>query len=136
MNASIVYGVLGLIGGVFYREFIKLNGFSTYTSLLVVHTHYFMLGMMFFLILALLEMNLHFMNDRTKRYVFFYHLGLNLTVIMLMIRGVIQVVYLNSLTTALNVVIAGIAGIGHLILGISLIMILISIKNAIKNMAY
>ena len=136
MNASIVYGVLGLIGGVFYREFIKLNGFSTYTSLSVVHTHYFMLGMMFFLILALLEMNLHFMNDRTKRYVFFYHLGLNLTVIMLMIRGVIQVVYLNSLTTALNVVIAGIAGIGHLILGISLIMILISIKNAIINMAY
>ena len=136
MNASIVYGVLGLIGGVFYREFIKLKGFSTYTSLSVVHTHYFMLGMMFFLILALLEMNLHFMNDRTKRYVFFYHLGLNLTVIMLMIRGVIQVVYLNSLTTALNVVIAGIAGIGHLILGISLIMILISIKNATKNMAY
>ena len=136
MNASIVYGVLGLIGGVFYRECIKLNGFSTYTSLSFVHTHYFMLGMMFFLILALLEMNLHFMNDRTKRYVFFYHLGLNLTVIMLMIRGVIQVVYLNSLTTALNVVIAGIAGIGHLILGISLIMILISIKNAIINMAY
>lgn len=136
INASIVYVALALVGGVFYREFIKLNGFSTYTSLSVVHTHYFMLGMMFFLILALLEMNLHFMNDRTKRYVFFYHLGLNLTVIMLMIRGVIQVVYLNSLTTALNVVIAGIAGIGHLILGISLIMILISIKNAIKNMAY
>ena len=133
---SIVYRVLGLIGDVFYREFIKLNGFSTYTSLSVVHTHYLMLGMVFFLILALLEMNLHFMNDRTKRYVFFYHLGLNLTVIMLMIRGVIQVVYLNSLTTALNVVIAGIVGIGHLILGISLIMILISIKNATKNMAY
>lgn len=136
INASIVYVALALVGGVFYREFIKLNGFSTYTSLSVVHTHYFMLGMMFFLILALLEMNLHFMNDRTKRYVFFYHLGLNLTVIMLMIRSVIQVVYLNSLTTALNVVIAGIAGIGHLILGISLIMILISIKNATKNMAY
>ena len=136
INASIVYVALALVGGVFYREFIKLNGFSTYTSLSVVHTHYFMLGMMFFLILALLEMNLHFMNDRTKRYVFFYHLGLNLTVIMLMIRGVIQVVYLNSLTIALNVVIAGIAGIGHLILGISLIMILISIKNATKNMAY
>lgn len=128
INASIVYAALALVGGVFYREFIKLNGFSTYTL--------FYVGNDVFLILALLEMNLHFMNDRTKRYVFFYHLGLNLTVIMLMIRGVIQVVYLNSLTTVLNVVIAGIAGIGHLILGISLIMILISIKNAIKNMAY
>ena len=128
INASIVYAALALVGGVFFREFIKLNSFSTYTL--------FYVGNDVFLILALLEMNLHFMNDRTKRYVFFYHLGLNLTVIMLMIRGVIQVVYLNSLTTALNVVIAGIAGIGHLILGISLIMILISIKNAIKNMAY
>lgn len=95
-----------------------------------------MLGMMFFLILALLEMNLHFMNDRTKRDVFFYHLGLNLTVIMLMVHGVIQVVYLNFLITAINVVIAGIAGTGHLILGILLIMILISIKNATKNTAY
>lgn len=79
INASVV---LALVDGVFYREFTKLNDLSTYTSLLVVHTHYFMLGMMFFLILALLEMNLHFMNDRTKRYVFFYHLRLNLTVIM------------------------------------------------------
>lgn len=78
-------------------------------------------------------MNLHFMNDRTKRYVFFYHLGLNLTVIMLMIRGVIQVVYLNSLTTALNVVIAGIAGIGYLNLDVSMILVLISIGNCIKD---
>lgn len=79
INASVV---LALVDGVFYREFTKLNDLSTYTSLSIVHTHYFMLGMMFFLILALLEMNLHFMNDRTKRYVFFYHLRLNLTVIM------------------------------------------------------
>lgn len=71
-------------------------------------------------------MNLHFVNDRTKRYVFFYHLGLNLTVIMLMVRGVVHVVNLNSLN----------AGIGHLILGILLVMILISIKSANKNMAY
>lgn len=58
INASIVYAALALVGDVFYREFIKLNGFSTYTSLSVVHTHYLMLGMVFFLILALLEMNL------------------------------------------------------------------------------
>lgn len=44
MNASIVYGVLGLIvGGVFYREFTKFNGFTDFTTLSVVHTHYLML---------------------------------------------------------------------------------------------
>lgn len=49
MNASIVYGVLGLIGVVFYREFTKLNGF---TILSVVHTYYLILGMVFFLIVG------------------------------------------------------------------------------------
>ena len=43
-----------------------------------------------------------------------------------MVRGVVHVVNLNSLN----------AGIGHLILGILLVMILISIKSANKNMAY
>lgn len=43
MNASIVYGVLGLIGGVFYRGFTKFNGFTDFTTLSVVHTHYLML---------------------------------------------------------------------------------------------
>lgn len=42
MNASIVYGVLGLIGGVFYREF---------TTLSVVHTHYLILGISMALVL-------------------------------------------------------------------------------------
>ena len=36
MLASIIYAVLALVGGVFYREFTKLNGF---TILSVVHTH-------------------------------------------------------------------------------------------------
>ena len=52
MNASIVYGVLGLIvGGVFYREFTKLNGFTGFTTLSVVHTHYLILGISMILVL-------------------------------------------------------------------------------------
>lgn len=49
MLASIIYAVLALVGGVFYREFTKLNGF---TILSVVHTHYLILGMVFFLIVG------------------------------------------------------------------------------------
>lgn len=51
MNVSIVYGVLGLIGGVFYREFSKLNGFTGFTTLSVVHTHYLILGISMVLVL-------------------------------------------------------------------------------------
>ena len=128
MNASIVYGVLGLIGGVCYREFTKLNGFTGFTTLSVVHTHYLMLGMLFFLMLVLLENNFHFIGNKVRKYLLFYHIGLNLTAIMLVVRGIVQVLSLN-----VSGLISGIAGIGHLILGISMVLVLISIRKCIKD---
>ena len=44
INYSIVYAVLAMIGGVFYREFTKMNGYTVWTTLSVVHTHYFIFG--------------------------------------------------------------------------------------------
>ena len=55
MNTALVYAVLAMVGGVFYREFTKFVGFTGKTTLSVVHTHYFMLGMALFLLLLLLE---------------------------------------------------------------------------------
>ena len=57
MNTALLYAVLAMAGGVFYREFTKFNGFDERTTLSVVHTHYFLLGMVFFLLLLLLEKN-------------------------------------------------------------------------------
>ena len=126
MNASIVYGVLGLMGGVFYREFTKMNGFTGFTTLSVVHSHYLMLEMVFFLLLVVVEKNFHFVDNKVLKYLLFYHMGLNLTVVMLTIRGVVQVLSLEVLSVVLS-------GIGHLILGISMILVLISIRNCIKD---
>lgn len=126
MNASIVYGVLGLVGGVFYREFTKLNGFTVFTTLSVVYTHYLMLGMAFFLMFVLLENNFHFIDNKVRKYLLFYHIGLNLTAVMLVIRGVVQVLSLNVSSAVLF-------GIAHLILGISMVLVLISIRNCIKD---
>lgn len=56
----------------------------------------------------------------------FYNIGLYLTAIMLVVRGVVQVLDLNIVSA----VISGIAGIGHIILGVSLILILLDIKKA------
>lgn len=122
MNYSIVYAVLALVGGVFYREFTKLNGYTNWTTLSVVHTHYFILGMMFFLILGLISLNINFKSNRA---VLFYNIGLNLMAIMLVVRGIVQVLDLN----VVSAVISGIVGIGHIILGISLILILLDIKK-------
>lgn len=54
---------------------------------------------------------------------------MNLTVVMLIIRGVVQVLSLDVSSAVLS----EIAGIGHLILGISMVLVLISIRNCIKD---
>ena len=43
MNAAQLYAILAMVGGVFYREFTKFQGFTGKTVLSVVHTHYFLL---------------------------------------------------------------------------------------------
>ena len=48
MNSALLYAAQALAGGVFYREFTKFSGFSGKTALAVVHTHYFLMGMVFF----------------------------------------------------------------------------------------
>ncbi|WP_270473245.1 DUF2871 family protein [Holdemanella porci] len=123
INYAIVYAVLALVGGVFYCEFTKINDYAVWTTLSVVHAHYFILGMMFFLILGLISMN---MNLKINRAVLFYNIGLNLTAIMLIVRGIIQVLDLN----VVSAFILGIASIGHIILGVSLILILLDVKKA------
>ena len=123
MLASIIYAVLALVGGVFYREFTKLNGF---TILSVVHTHYLILGMVVFLLLVLVEKNYSFINDNVRKYLLLYHIGLNLTVVMLVVRGVVQVLSLDVSSVVLF-------GIAQLILGIAMVLVLISIRNCIKN---
>lgn len=122
INYSIVYAVLALIAGVFYREFTKMNGYTDWTTLSVVHTHYFILGMMFFLILGLISLNIDFKSNRA---VLFYNIGLNLTAIMLVVRGIVQILGFN----VVSALISGIAGIGHIVLGVSLILILLDIKG-------
>ncbi|MFR4016075.1 MAG: DUF2871 domain-containing protein [Holdemanella porci] len=122
INYSIVYAVLAMIGGVFYREFTKMNDYTAWTTLSVVHTHYFILGMMFFLILGVVSTRVRFKPNHA---VLFYNIGLNLTAIMLVVRGTVQVLDLN----VVSALISGVAGISHIIFGVSLILILLDIKK-------
>ncbi len=133
MILSIIYASLALIAGVFYREFTKFNNFSSETTLSLIHTHYFVLGMFFFLILLLLEKSFSFSskNDNTNKKVgisiILYNIGLNLTTIMLLVRGIFEVISKEEITSKINGVISGVAGIGHILLGVFLILILIFI---------
>ena len=130
INLALLYAVLAMVGGVFYREFTKFNGFTGKTTLGVVHTHYFLLGMVFFLLLLLLEKNFSFTGAKTGRILAAYHVGLNLTAVMFVVRGVTQVLG-TALSSGMSAAISGIAGIGHILLGISLVLLLIQIKKGV-----
>lgn len=130
MNTALLYAVLAMIGGVFYREFTKFNGYTAKTTLSVVHTHYFLLGMVFFLLLLVLEKNFSFTGAKTGRVLAVYHAGLNLTAVMFVVRGITQVLGIK-LSSGMNAAISGIAGIGHIMLGISLVLLLLQIKRSV-----
>ena len=134
MNSALLYAALALAGGVFYREFTKFSGFSGKTALAVVHSHYFLLGMVFFLLLLVLEKSFAFSGPKTGRALALYHAGLNLTAVMLAVRGVTQVRGL-SLTAGMDAALSGMAGIGHILLGLGLILLLLQMRAKVMSPA-
>ncbi len=130
INAALLYAILAMAGGVFYREFTKFNGFTGKTTLSVVHTHYFLLGMVLFLLLLLLEKSFSFTGPKTGLVLAVYHVGLNLAALMLVVRGVAQVLA-SELSSGMSAAISGMAGIGHILLGASLVILLVQIRRSV-----
>ncbi|MGX4687085.1 DUF2871 domain-containing protein [Vagococcus sp. JNUCC 83] len=115
-RASLSYMIIGLIGGVYFREMTKFNDFEGWTQLSVVHTHTLILGMFFFLIVLLLEKNFNLTKHKNfKKFYMFYNIGLGVTLLMLLIHGTMTVLGLES-----SAAISGIAGLGHIILTVGL----------------
>lgn len=130
VNTALIYAILAMVGGVFYRELTKFQGFAGKTTLSVVHTHYFVLGVLFFLLLLVLEKQFSFSRTRTYRVLAVYHVGLNLTAVMSVVRGVTQVLAMN-LSKGASAAISGMAGVGHILLGVSLVLVLLEVKRSI-----
>lgn len=132
-NFAFIYAIAAMAFGVFYREFTKFNGFTGDTRLSVIHTHYFLLGMVFFLILMLIEKNFAFSAEKNVgKFILTYNVGLNITAIGFLIRGLTQVLADNP-EKALDASIAGISGTGHIVMGVSLGVLLFKIKRAAVN---
>ena len=57
VNAAFIYMVVGVLSGLFYREFTKANDFPEggFTQLSVVHTHLLTLGFIVLLVVLALE---------------------------------------------------------------------------------
>ncbi len=133
IHYALIYAVAGLVSGVFYREFTKFNGFTGVTSLGKVHTHLLVLGMFLFLIVALFAQNHPLEEDKYFRiFLKIYHLGLVLSAVTMVARGITQVLAM-TISKGLDASIAGLSGIGHILVSIGLICLLVGLKRVAKN---
>ncbi|MBO0431594.1 DUF2871 domain-containing protein [Enterococcus sp. DIV0660C] len=133
MNTAIVYFVLAMSSGVFYREITKLNDFTGQTVLAVVHTHLFALGTGLFLLMAVFLKLTHMEENKLyKKFYLLYNISFPLMIVMMVVRGMLQVQQ-RVISTSMDAMISGVAGLSHIGVAVALLMVLLAIKKEILN---
>lgn len=133
LNISMIYALCAMAGGVFYREFTKFNGFTGATVLGKVHTHFFLLGMVVFWVVALFSAQNDLKEIKSFRiFMCIYNIGVPLTAIMMAVRGTLQILG-SPVSAGGSAAISGIAGIGHILTGVGMILLILSFKKTAKD---
>ncbi|PFG16464.1 uncharacterized protein DUF2871 [Propionicimonas paludicola] len=126
--AAITYTVLGLVSGVFFREFTRATAFTGATQLGLVHTHLLALGTLMMLIVLALDLTLGLSGSRSFSWFFTtYNAGLVVTAGTLVWHGLLQVAGQDA-----GPAVAGIAGLGHILLTIGLGCLLFSLNRPVR----
>lgn len=135
VNLAFLYAILAMVGGVFYREFTKFNGFEGRTTLGFVHTHLFMLGMVMFLVVALLCKGTDLASTKPfGAFLVVYNIGVPLTTIMFIVRGIPQVLGME-LSKGMDAAISGISGIGHILTGVGIVLLFLALRKVAAKVA-
>lgn len=129
------YMVIGVLSGLFYREFTKGRDFQGYTQLSIVHTHLLTLGFIVLLIVLILEKLFTLSASRLFNWFFWtYNAGLVLTSGIMVVHGILQV----DGATDVSAAIPGIAGLGHIFLSAGMVLLFLALHSrlfgaAVKN---
>lgn len=82
-----------------------------------------------FLIIALFSKHNNLNNCKLfHSFLWIYNIGVSLTAIIFVVRGVMQVLNV-TLSNGASASISGVAGIGHILTGIGIIMLIVSLKK-------
>ena len=133
INTAFGYAIASMAFGVFYREFTKWNGFTGKTTLAVNHLHLFARGTLLFLVLALFAKTTSLTaQPMFRRFYGLYNVALPFMTVMFTVRGVVQVLG-TPLSSGADAAISSIAGIGHLLMGASIVMLFLALKAVAKT---
>lgn len=127
--AAGVYAGLGLLVGLFYRTLTHSRDFTGTTVLSLGHTHFLALGMLFMLIVLMLERLFRLSDAASFRWFEpLYHTGLVVTAGALVVRGTLQVVATNPTSMAFS----GIAGLGHILVTIAIVILFLALRAVVR----
>lgn len=125
------YMFMGLIGGVFYREFTKFYDWRGITSLRVLHFHQMLLGFIMLLIMyLLLKTSVSKIDIRKPLYL--YLSGLTLMIVTFYVRGIYDITSSSEILFP-DAVLSGIAGIGHVLCGVGFVMLTILFSRKLSG---
>ncbi|WP_053914341.1 DUF2871 domain-containing protein [Streptomyces sp. SCSIO 75703] len=123
--SAVLYTVLGLAAGLYYRELTKAQDFTGDTQLAVVHTHLLTLGTLVFLITIALQKTLNLTRGQFFSAFFWtYHAGLLLTTALMTVHGTLTVLGEDS-----GAAISGMAGLGHILLTVALVFFFLCLRH-------
>lgn len=129
INIAIIYFILSMAGGVFYREFTKFYAYSMPTVLSVIHPHLLILGTLLFIILAVIAKVTNIQNNRLfKKFVIIYNFSLPFMILTMLIRGILQITN-TAINSLIDKMLSGFAGLSHITMMIALLILLISLKK-------
>lgn len=132
INTAFTYMIMGLLSGLFYREYTKFVGFDGTSTISVLHTHTLVLGLFFFLIASLFELRLKISKHKSfNKFYITYNIGLILTAIMMLVRGLVTI-QLESVSKGLDASISGMAGLGHIIITFGLMYFFKILRDLVK----
>lgn len=128
LKLSFVFLVMGLSAGVFYREFTKFNDFFQKTPLSLIHVHSVAVGFIALLLLYsfLKDIDTTDLKNDFRIPIFHWVGGLYFTIVTMGVRGISDIVGEGYLPFS-DAAFSGIAGIGHIILGIGLVWTVLKI---------
>lgn len=132
LETALITLIFGLSAGVFFREFTKIFAFKGKTMLSVIHTHTLILGFVFGIILYLLLSRIKNVDyKKIKMPMKLWNAGLVLTIAMMWIKGIYQVIGENTELFNQNMF-SGIAGLGHIALGVGIVWMMLYIVKESK----
>ncbi|WP_369240199.1 DUF2871 domain-containing protein [Streptomyces sp. R21] len=131
-HAAHIYMILGVVSGLYYREFTKLHDFDGRTQLALMHTHLLALGMLAFLIVLALDKQFQ-LSGSSLFTVFFwvYNAGVVVSVAMMFVHGS-QTVLGRPVPVGVSLT----AGLGHILLTAGLVLLFVLLGRRLKELAH